>query len=75
MKMLRIDHGMRKQMNFMLVPLRNICGIEIAEDEDDLETEKIHLNTTDGITFLNSKKFVVNGKNLDEIINDQEGEK
>ena len=75
MKTLEIDHKTRKQMDFMLVPLENIYGIEIAEDDDELETEKIHINTTAGITFLNAKKFIVNGKSLDEIIKEQEGKK
>jgi len=75
MKKLEIDRRTLKQMDFMLVPLRNINCIEVIEDENDLETEKIHLNMTDGITFLNSKKFIVSSKSLDEIINEQEGKK
>lgn len=71
MKTLEIDYKTRKQMDFMLVPLENVYGIEIADD-DELETEKIHISTTDGITFLNAKKFIVNGKSLDEIIREQE---
>ena len=75
MKMLEIDYKTRKQMDFMLVPLENIYGVEIAGGENDAETEKIHLSTTDGITFLNAKDFIVSGKSLDEIINAQEGKK
>lgn len=72
MKTLEIDYKTRKQMDFMLVPLENIYSIEIADD-DELETEKIHISTTAGITFLNAKKFIVDGKSLDEIIKEQEG--
>lgn len=72
MKTLEIDYKTRKRMDFMLVPLENIYSIEIADD-DELETEKIHISTTDGITFLNAKKFIVDGKSLDEIIKEQNG--
>lgn len=72
MKTLEIDYKTRKRMDFMLVPLENVYGIEIADD-DELETEKIHISTTAGITFLNAKKFIVDGKSLDEIIKEQNG--
>lgn len=73
MRTLEIDYKTRKRMDFMLVPLENVYGIEIAEDDDELETEKIHISTTAGITFLNAKKFIVDGKSLDEIIKEQNG--
>lgn len=75
MRFVEIDRRTRKRMNFLLVPLKNIQSIEIAEDEDGLETEKIHLNTTDGIAFMDADHFVVLGKSLDELINEREGKK
>lgn len=75
MKMLEIDRRTRKRMNSLLVPLKNIQCIEVAEDEDDLETEKIHLNTTDGLALIDAESFVVLGKSLDEIIKEREGKK
>lgn len=74
MKTLKIDFGTRKRMDFMLVPLKNVYGIEVAED-DEPETDKIHLDTTEGILFLDAKKFVVNGKSLDDLLKEQGGNK
>ena len=75
MKRLDIDYQTRKRMDFMLIPLKNVIDIGISEDDDYIDTDIVYLAATEGITFLNAKKFIVNGKSLDELLGEQEGKK
>lgn len=67
MKALNIDHDLRKNMTHALVPIDNIICFDMAEDGDP-ETTKIHLATTDGIVFLNAKKWQTPDGTLQEYI-------
>lgn len=65
----QIDEETRSKNDFVLIPLNDVDAIVISHD---LSYDSVRLKKAEGIMFLNSKKFVVNGKSLDKCIKEAE---
>lgn len=71
MTQLYFDKSIRENCDFALIPLKNISHIEMP-DKDQLGPARIYLRAIEGMTLLNSKKFVVDSKAIADAI--KEGE-